>query len=121
MQKILMSLKADLPLFFQSINQSIKSSFIWEYSGYSFIQAISIAHLHVYYYSEALPTYTVTEFHAEAPQATASEGLAQGSYVAARAGFELTTLRTKVNEFTNEPPRRTNVGRGVLTYMSNSV
>jgi len=26
---------------------------------------------------------TVSKFHAEAPQATASEGLAQGSYVAA--------------------------------------
>src|SRR6218665_3207950 len=30
-------------------------------------------------------TDTVSEFHAEAPQATASEGLAQGPYVAARA------------------------------------
>ena len=29
-------------------------------------------------------TDTVSEFHAEAPQATASEGLAQGPYVAAR-------------------------------------
>ena len=28
------------------------------------------------------------EFHAEVPQATASEGRAQGSYMAARAGFE---------------------------------
>ena|SRR6218665_4037594 len=49
-------------------------------------------------------TDTVSEFHAEAPQATASEGLAQGLYVAARAGFELTTLWTKVAESTNEPP-----------------
>ena len=38
-------------------------------------------------------TYTVSEFHAEAQQATASEGLAQGPYVAARAGFEPMTLR----------------------------
>jgi len=30
----------------------------------------------------------VSEFHAEASQATASEGLAQGLYVAATAGFE---------------------------------
>ena len=30
---------------------------------------------------------SVSEFHAEAPQATASEGLAQGPYVS-RAGFE---------------------------------
>src|SRR6218665_1633050 len=39
-------------------------------------------------------TNTVPEFHAEGPQATASEGLAQGPYVAARAGFEPATLRT---------------------------
>jgi len=41
-----------------------------------------------YYYSEAIPTQhsTVPEFHAEVPQATVSEGLAQGTYVAARAG-----------------------------------
>ena len=37
------------------------------------------------------------------PQATASEGLAQGPYVATRAGFEPTTLRTKGNDSTNEP------------------
>jgi len=30
----------------------------------------------------------VSESHAEAPQATASEELAQGAYMAARAGFE---------------------------------
>jgi len=44
-------------------------------------------------------------FHAEAPQATASEGLAQGPYVAARAGFEPTILRTKGDESTNEQPK----------------
>ena len=47
----------------------------------------------------------MSEFHAEAPQATASEGIAQGLYVAARAGFSPTTLRMKVDESTNEPPR----------------
>jgi len=31
---------------------------------------------------------TVPEFHTEAPQPTVSEGLAQGPYVAARAGVE---------------------------------
>ena len=46
----------------------------------------------------------VPEFHAEGPQATASEGLVQSPYVADRAGFELWTLRTKVAESTNEPP-----------------
>ena len=43
---------------------------------------------------------TVPEFHAKAPQATASEGLVQRPYAAARAGFE----PTKGNESTNEPP-----------------
>jgi len=43
---------------------------------------------------------TVSEFHAEAPQATASEGLVQGPYVAARAGFNPMTLRTKGDEST---------------------
>ena len=46
--------------------------------------------------------YRVSEFHAEAPQATASKGLAQGPYVAARTGFEPTTLRTKGDESTND-------------------
>ena len=45
------------------------------------------------------------EFHAEAPQATASEGLAQGPYVVARVGFKPMTLRTKVVESTNESPQ----------------
>ena len=47
------------------------------------------------------------EFHVEALQATASEGLAQGPYVAARTGFEPTTLQTKGDESTNEPPHPT--------------
>ena len=34
----------------------------------------------------------------------ASEGLAQGPYVAARVGFEPATLRTQGTEPTNEPP-----------------
>ena len=38
-------------------------------------------------------------------QATMSEGLAQGSYVVARVGFEPATLQTKGNELTIEPPR----------------
>ena len=65
-----------------------------------FIQTISIAPLQVYYryYSEVLPTQH------EVPQATVSEGLAQGSYVAARAGVEHMTLRMKGVESTNAPP-----------------
>ena len=42
--------------------------------------------------------------HAEASQAAASEGLAQGPYVAARAGFEPTTLWSKGIDSTNAPP-----------------
>ena len=47
----------------------------------------------------------MSEFHAEAPQATASEGLTQGPYVAARAGDEPMTFRTIGVDSTNEPPR----------------
>jgi len=52
----------------------------------------------------------VSEVQAEAQQATASEGHAQGRYVAARVGFELTTLRTKGGESTNGPPCPTFIG-----------
>ena len=51
---------------------------------------------------------TVSEFHVEAPQATTSEGFAQGPYVAARAAVEPTTLRTKGVDSINEPPYPTN-------------
>ena len=61
------------------------------------ILAVSIAPPQVHYYSEALPTDTVSEFHAEAQ--------AQGPYVAARAGVEPTTLRTEDVDLTNEPSR----------------
>ena len=54
------------------------------YVYFFFLRAISIAPLQVNYYNS---TDTLLKFHAEAPQATASEGLAQGPYVAARAGF----------------------------------
>ena len=47
------------------------------------------------------------EFHAEAPQATASEGLAEGPYVAARVGFKPTTLQSTAIDLTTEPPRPT--------------
>src|SRR6218665_73480 len=52
-------------------------------------------------------TDTVSEFHAEAPQATASEGLVQGPYMATSTRFEPTSLRTKGDKSTNEPPRLT--------------
>ena len=49
----------------------------------------------------------MSEFRAEEPQQilNASEGLAQGPYVAARAGFEPTTFQMKGSESTSEPPR----------------
>ena len=53
-----------------------------------FIQAISIAPLQSTQKRSRHSTITVPEFHAVAPQAIASEGLAQGPYVATRAGFE---------------------------------
>ena len=62
-------------------------------------------------------TDTVSEFHAEAPQATVSEGLAQGPYVAARAGFEPEILRTKGDESTNESPRPTIYVHHLLKYL----
>ena len=58
--------------------------------------------------SEALPTTaidTVSDFYSETLQATVSEGIAQGPYVAARAGFEPTTLRSKGIDSAKAPPR----------------
>ena len=49
----------------------------------------------------------MSEFHAEAPQATVSEGLAKGTYSAARAGVEPITHRIKGFDSTNGPPRPT--------------
>jgi len=57
---------------------------------------------------------TVSELRAEAPQATASEGLAQGPYMEARALFEPATPRTKDVQSTTEPPHPTNI-RGIAT------
>src|SRR6218665_1532656 len=50
---------------------------------------------------------TVSEFHTEALQATASEELAQGPYVAARREFEPATLQTQGTVLTNVPHRPT--------------
>ena len=52
---------------------------------------------------------TVSGFHAEGQQATASEGLAQGPYMATTEGFEPAILRTKGVESTNEQPRPTRI------------
>jgi len=50
---------------------------------------------------------TVSEFHAEAPQATASEGLAQGAYMAARVGFDTCDppdTRRRIYQWATIPP-----------------
>src|SRR6218665_794655 len=52
-------------------------------------------------------TDTVSEFTRRSAQATAGKGLAQGPYVAARAGVEPTTLRLKVIVSTKAPLRPT--------------
>src|SRR6218665_1596449 len=69
----------------------------------------------LYFYSASLsllllrraPDTAWILFHAEEPQETASEGLAQGPYVAARAEFEPTSLPSTYIDSTNEPPRPT--------------
>ena len=45
--------------------------------------------------------WILCQFHAEAPQASAREGLVQGPYMAARVRFEPMTIRMKDNESTN--------------------
>src|SRR6218665_1805310 len=50
--------------------------------------------------------------HAEALQATASDGLVQGPYVAARVRFEPATLRSKIIDSTNAPPHPTMLLKG---------
>src|SRR6218665_412724 len=78
---------------------------------HSFIQVISIAPLKstTTQRRSRHNTVTVSEFRDETSQATASEGHTQGPYVAARAGFEPATVRTKGVESTNETPRPTNI------------
>src|SRR6218665_1931225 len=58
-------------------------------------------------------TDTVSEFHAEVPRQlqVGPKGLAQGPYVAARAGIEPTTLRLKVIDSTKAPPCSTFIRR----------
>ena len=78
---------------------------------HSFNLAISIAPLQVLYYSDALQTTAHILYRSFTPkrtlQATISKGLSQGPYGAARAGVEPTTLRLRVIDLTNAPPRPT--------------
>src|SRR6218665_2436481 len=62
---------------------------------------------HIMSLSEVIPTTaieTASGFTRRTLQATVIEGLAQGPYVAARTGFELTTLRWKDVDSTNAQP-----------------
>src|SRR6218665_1019480 len=82
-----------------------KCSIVYQIIIHSFIQAISIAPLKSTTTQKRSrhSTDTVPEFHAEVPLATASSGLAQDPYVAVRAGFEPTTLRSNGIDSTNAP------------------
>ena len=78
----------DVDICQRSVN-SQRTNFYFQ----SFTQAISIAPLQAYILllrdaadTTRIRAYTVSEFHTEALQATVSEGLAKGLYVAARAG-----------------------------------
>ena len=55
--------------------------------------------------------------HVEMLQSTGSEGLAQGLYMAARAGFEPVTLRSKGIVSTNAPPCPTFMKTFCLVYI----
>src|SRR6218665_2289853 len=73
----------------------------------AFYLSISIVFLTAYAFQKhSRPQQLILcqNLHAEVLQATISEGLAQGSYVVARAEFEPTTLRSKGIDSTNVPP-----------------
>src|SRR6218665_3971888 len=102
------SLESFLWLFFVGLLSPV---FSYPVSGmdsfiHSFILAISIAPLQVLYHSEALPTTARILYRSFTPKRT-GKGLAQGPYVTARAGDELTTLRLKVIDSTKAPLRPT--------------
>ena len=63
---------------------------------------------------------TVSELTRRSATATVSEGLAQGPYVAAGAGFESVTIRTKGTKSTNEPSHSIR-GHPFMTSTKNQV
>src|SRR6218665_2439529 len=72
--------------------------------------SISIAFLTASAFQKCSRPHQLTlcrSLHAEVLQAAVSEGLVQGPYVPARAGFEPTTLRSQGIVSTNAPPRPT--------------
>src|SRR6218665_2058611 len=80
--------------------RQIIHSFIHSFTPSVIHSGYSTAPLQVHYHSEAILFTALI-------QATASEGPVEGLYVATRAEFEPTTLRSKPDESTNEPPRPT--------------
>ena len=73
--------------------------------------SISIALLTAWAFQKCSRPQQLTLFrslHAEALQAIAGKGLVEGPYMAARAGFEPTTLRSNGVVSTNAPPCPTN-------------
>src|SRR6218665_2154509 len=90
------------------------------HSHNSFILAISIAPLQFHYYrptqrrSRLQHGYCIGVSRRSA-EATVSKGLAQGRYVVARAGVKPTTLRLRVIDLTNAPPRPSNFKLSSLT------
>ena len=60
-----------------------------------FIHSFSHSFIHSGYFYRASSSPLLLRGTTEPPQATASEGLAEGPYVVARAGFEPTTLSDK--------------------------
>jgi len=88
------------------------SSLIFFYLGYFYSASSSLLLL----LFGGAPDYsidTVLEFHAEAPRAIASEGLAQGPYAAAGVGFEPATLGSQGAELTTEPPHPEGIRQAV--------
>jgi len=79
---------------------------------HSFILVISIVTLQVHYTTQRRSRlqhgYCIGVSRRSA-QATVSKGLDQGPYVAARVGVEPTTLRLRVIDLTNAPPRPTSL------------
>src|SRR6218665_1899785 len=79
---------------------------------HSFLPDISVAPLQVHYYSllRGAPDYsidTVAELTRRSATGNCELRTCQGSYVAARMGFEPATLRTQGTEVSTEPPRPT--------------
>ena len=71
--------------------------------------------LQVPYYSR-LAFILCRSSHTKALQATMSEGLAQGPYMAARVGFEPATYRTQGTESTSEPTHPTTLPVSASDY-----